>query len=227
MISQPLAKEGIVIVSGMARGIDSMAHKGALECGSITIAVLGSGADICYPAENNRLKEEIEKTGCIISEYAPNVSPNKAFFPARNRIISGMSKAVVVIEAAKKSGTLITVSQAAEQGREVLAVPGNITSKLSEGTNALIRDGATPVLDYTDILYALGIEPKEEKTIINKKDLTPMEKELYSVMSHEPITIDILIEKTKKDLGTILLTLTQLEIMGLTKKLHGSRYIKN
>ena len=223
-IAESLAKDGLVIVSGMARGIDSMAHKGALKSGGITIAVLGSGCDICYPVENNRLKEEIEKTGCVISEYAPSVIPHRGFFPARNRIISGISNVLIVVEAAKKSGTLITVGQAAEQGRDVFAVPGNINSELSYGTNALIRDGATPLLEYTDILNALGIEIKTEKQI--QKKLTPQEKQLYSVINHEPIGIDALIEYTKQDVGNIYSNLMSLQYNGFIKELPGSRYIR-
>jgi len=157
VLSKPLAKTGVVIVSGMARGVDSMAHRGALEVGGKTIAVLGCGVDICYPSENRKLRDEIIQNGCVISEYPPGTAPERFHFPARNRIISGLSHGIVVTEAADKSGTLITVNQAADQGREVFAVPGNISSRLSEGTNRLISEGATPVANYKDILFHLKI----------------------------------------------------------------------
>jgi len=164
LLATPLAQENVVIVSGMARGVDSAAHKGALLGGGKTIAVLGCGIDICYPSENVHLRDEIINNGCVLSEYSLGISPSKAFFPARNRIISGLSHGVVVTEAGKQSGTLITVDQALDQGREVMAVPGNVSSKLSEGTNRLIREGAHLVACHTDVLFVLNI-PKRDLEI--------------------------------------------------------------
>lgn len=148
-----LAKQGITIVSGLAKGVDSFSHIGALQAEGKTIAVLGSGLDIIYPKENNQLaKKIIEKGGAIISEYPLGTRPLQEHFPARNRIISGISQAVLVVEAKEKSGSLITADFAMEQGKEVYAVPGNINSLNSIGTNNLIKDGAIPVSNYSDII---------------------------------------------------------------------------
>ena len=232
LLAGPLAASGVVIVSGMARGVDSMAHRGALQANGITIAVLGCGVDICYPAQNKQLREEIIKNGCVISEYAPGVRPAPAFFPARNRIISGLSRGIVVTEAGLKSGTLITVDQAQEQGREVLAVPGNISSKLSLGTNQLIRDGAFPVSDHQDILNALSIFPQstheiQQKHNNSKINLAQDEKRVYDNLSLEPISFDMLADVSDVEIGRLHLICTGLELKGLAKKLPGSRYIIN
>ncbi|MCL2286227.1 MAG: DNA-processing protein DprA [Firmicutes bacterium] len=233
LLAQPLAAAGVVIVSGMARGVDSMAHRGALQGGGVTIAVLGCGVDICYPAENRELRDSIVKNGCVISEYAPGVRPAPAFFPARNRIISGLSCGIIVTEAGLKSGTLITVDQAQEQGREVLAVPGNISSKLSQGTNQLIRDGAFPVSCHEDVLNILGITPMPiaenlpQNSKNSKSNLAPDEKQVYDRLSLEPISFDKLADVTTMDIGRLHLVCTGLELKGLAKKLPGARYIRN
>lgn len=228
-LATPLARQGIVIVSGMARGVDSAAHKGALEGGGKTIAVLGCGVDICYPSEAFKLRKQIIENGCVLSEYPPNTKPQKHFFPARNRIISGLSHAVIVAEAGRKSGTLITVDMANDQGREVLAVPGNISSKLSEGTNRLIRDGAFPVIDYTDALFALGIseeaEPQNDKPA--EKILAPDEKRVYDTMSLAAVSFDSLQEATGLTAGQLHLICIALELKKYIKKLPGARYIKS
>ena len=226
-----LTGRGIVIVSGMARGIDSMAHRGALEGEGpsvFTIAVLGCGVDICYPAENCGLRDAIAKNGCVISEYPPGTKPLAAHFPARNRIISGLSKVVVVVEAGKRSGTLITVDQAHHQGRDVMAVPGNITNKYSEGTNELIKQGAEPACNYEDILHMLGIwENKTKKPAEKRPDIATDEKLVYDVLApHTPLTIEELIVKTNSKPQTVQYVLTMLEIKGYVKKMPGMRYIK-
>ncbi|MCL2224587.1 MAG: DNA-processing protein DprA [Defluviitaleaceae bacterium] len=228
-LAKPLAKTGIVIVSGMARGIDSMAHRGALEDGGETIAVLGCGVDICYPSENKNLREEIINSGCVISEYPPGTRPAPAFFPARNRIISGLSRGVVVTEAGDKSGTLITVNQAIDQGREVFAVPGNIFSRFSKGTNRLISEGATLVHDHDDILFSLKIsaEEKSQCEISSKKVLAPEEKQVYDILGFEPVGIDSIVETTGLNLGRVMLLCSQLEIKGFAKKIRGAQYIKS
>jgi DNA processing protein len=230
LFSKPLAEAGVVIVSGMARGVDSMAHRGALLGGGKTIAVLGCGADICYPSENKNLREEIIANGCVVSEYPPGTTPAPHFFPARNRIISGLSQGVLVTEAGKKSGTLITVNMAVEQGREVFAVPGNISSRLSEGTNCLIRDGATPVSDYTDVLFSLNISREKENLHAEEKNskiiLADDEKQVYDNLNFDPISVDMLIEITNLPPGRVLLICAQLEIKGLARKLPGSRFVK-
>ncbi len=159
-IAKELAQKGVVIVSGMADGIDSMSHKGAIDGQGYTIAVLGCSVDICYPAGNRELMEKIKETGCVVSELPPTTRPSKYSFPARNRIISGLSDLVAVMEADEKSGTLITVDHANDQGRDVMALPGNIVSRLSRGTNRLIKEGAEIITCTDDICYALGINDK-------------------------------------------------------------------
>lgn len=232
LLATPLAASGVVVVSGMARGVDSMAHRGALEGKGVTVAVLGSGVDICYPAENRNLRDEIMQSGCVLSEYAPGVRPMPAFFPARNRIISGMCKGIVVTEAGLKSGTLITVDQANEQGREVMAVPGNISSKLSQGTNQLIRDGATPVSCHQDIINTLGItnganiEKITQSANKNISNLASEEKRVYDNLSIEPISFDALVEATNIEVGKLHLICMGLELKGVAKKLPGTRYIR-
>jgi DNA processing protein len=158
-LGRELAAAGLVLVSGMARGIDGEAHRGALEAGGLTVAVLGCGIDRDYPAAHADLARRICERGLVVSEYEPGVEPAPWRFPARNRIIAGLSSATVVVEARERSGALITADFALEEGREVLAVPGEITSALSGGTNALLRLGATPVTCAGDVLELFGLEP--------------------------------------------------------------------
>ncbi|MCL2015101.1 MAG: DNA-processing protein DprA [Defluviitaleaceae bacterium] len=232
-LAKVLAKNNVVVVSGMARGIDSMAHRGALDAGGLTIAVLGCGIDICYPAENLELRDKIARNGCVISEYPPGVAPRAMHFPARNRIISGLSKVVVVAEAAKRSGTLITVDQALEQGREVMAVPGNITNKYSEGTNNLIKQGAEPICAYEDVLNIIGISSdkyfegnRKTRTAESELDLANDEKLVYDALSAEPLTIEEIIVKTSTQPQILQHILLTLELKGYAKRLPGARYIK-
>jgi DNA processing protein len=157
-IAGDLARAGVVVVSGLARGIDSAAHKGALDGGGLTIAVLGTGIDRVYPAENDGLAERIAANGLLVTEFPPGAAPEEWHFPRRNRIISGLSKAVVVVEAKEKSGSLITARLAADQGRDVMAVPGTVVGGRNRGANALLRDGAKLVESAVDILQELGIQ---------------------------------------------------------------------
>ena len=230
LLAKPLPAYGITIVSGMARGIDGIAHKCALEGGGKTIAVLGSGVDICYPAEHRALREDIIANGCVVSEYPPGVKPFPAFFPARNRIISGLSSVLVVVEAAKKSGTLITVDQAQDQGRDVMAVPGSILSSLSEGTNKLINEGALPAISHEDIISALGItnEPKNQAKIQpTSNTLAPDEKIVYDILNFLPMPFDELAMLSGSTLQSLHYICTMLELKGFIKKLPGQRYIRN
>ena len=158
LLARELAAAGAVVVSGMARGIDGEAHRGALDARGITVAVLGCGVDRNYPAAHAELARRICERGLVVSEYEPGIEPAPWRFPARNRIIAGLSRATVVVEARERSGALITADFALEEGREVLAVPGEITSALSAGTNALLRLGATPVTRAGDVLESLGVE---------------------------------------------------------------------
>ncbi len=157
VVGRELAAAGVVVVSGLARGIDGEAHRGALEAEGTTIAVLGCGIDRDYPAAHRRLAIEIAEAGLVVSEYEQGVDPAPWRFPARNRIVAGLTSAVVIVEARERSGALITADFALEEGREVFAVPGEITSRLSVGTNELIRLGATPLTKAADVLDVLGV----------------------------------------------------------------------
>ena len=156
-VARELASAGLVVVSGLARGVDAEAHRGALEAGGITVAVLGCGIDRDYPAANRELARQVATSGLIASEYAPGVEPAPWRFPARNRIVAGLCSASVVVEARERSGALITADFALEEGREVFAVPGEITSALSAGSNALLRLGATPLTCAQDVLESFGL----------------------------------------------------------------------
>ncbi|MBB6216465.1 DNA processing protein [Anaerosolibacter carboniphilus] len=216
-----LAKRGITVVSGMAYGIDTAAHRGALDNGGRTIAVLGCGVDICYPKSNYSLMKEIQKNGAVVSEYAIGTPPLPNHFPPRNRIISGMAKGIVVIEANEKSGSLITAEFALEQGREVFAVPGNINSSLSRGTNQLIKDGAKIVTCVEDILEELGME--EVKAIDQQMiELSTHEMEIYhTVKECQPVHMEILSLKTKQSIDNINSIVTILQLKGLVELLPG------
>ena len=239
-----LGQNNVVVVSGMAMGIDSMAHKGALDGNGKTIAVLGCGLDIVYPPSNKGLRDEIANNGCVISEFPIGTPPYPANFPTRNRIISGISDAILVVESAKKSGTLITVGQALEQGRDVFAIPGNINSAMSEGTNNLIKDCAFPVTNVDDILSNLGILYKyskdnnfidnnntdidniKEKSENTKNLLAPDEKIVYACIKESPVTIDEIILKANINIQTAQYILTMLELKGHIQKIAGQRYIR-
>ena len=226
-ISRELAFKGITVVSGMARGIDSAAHRGALSAHGRTIAILGSGLDVIYPPENKNLYAEIVQEGAVISEFPPGTPPRPNNFPTRNRIISGMSYGVVVVEAGEKSGSLITVRLALEQGREVFAVPGSIDSTSSRGTNKLIKQGAILVENTDDILEE--ILPQIERTgtgkpssshpeVIEDKPaeaLSTADRKIMTFMSDKRVHIDDLISLTGLSSSDILSTLTTLEIRGI------------
>lgn len=225
-ISRLLCDYGVGIVSGMARGIDTEAHLGALSGGGFTCAVLGCGLDIVYPPENKKLMEEIVREGIVFSEYPPGTEPYQSNFPARNRIISGLSDGVLVVEAGEKSGALITADFALEQGREVFAVPGNIMSEPSKGTNALIKDGAKMVTDVADILCEIGID-FEIKNIDNAgHSFTPKEKMLLDVISNSPIFIDDLIESVSLKVNEVNSILTLLELKGFIRVLPGKFVVR-
>lgn len=236
--SKELSEKGIVIVSGMALGIDAMAHKGSIDGSGQTVAVLGCGVDVVYPPSNRNLRDNIIKDGCVISEYPPSTPPYPAHFPSRNRIISGLSDALIVVESAEKSGTLITVGQALEQGRDIFAIPGNINNKMSYGTNNLIKDCAFPLTHIDDILSVLGVlhkfhkNNKKEQNIIksNKNNnieniIEPDEKTIYSYID-DAITIDEIVLKTNFNVQKVQYALTMLEIKGYVQKLAGQKYIK-
>ena len=225
-ISGELAASGFTIISGMARGIDTFAHRSALASGGRTIAVLGSGLDICYPAENRRLMEKISAAGCVLSEFPPGYPPNRENFPRRNRLISGLSLGVLVVEAAEGSGSLITASLALEQNREVFAVPGSIVAKNSAGTNLLIRQGAKIVLRTEDIIEELapalkGFIRSETKQQV---ELSSREKELCTCLTGEPKHIDVLARESGLPVHTILDILLSLELKGVIRQADGKRF---
>jgi len=230
-LGRDLARKGFLVVSGMARGIDSAAHRGALAGGGKTLAVLGCGLNVVYPRENRRLMEEIAANGAVISEFPMDSGPAGWHFPRRNRIISGLSRGVVVVEAAEKSGSLITVDCALEQGREVFAVPGPVTGKLSRGPHNLIKMGAKLVDNVGDILEELGIMPdtpkKDENNAHTIKGLNDAEKKLYSLLSLDPVQSEELIQRTGMTGQEVTATLLGMEIRGLVKQLPGRRYVLN
>lgn len=237
-----LAARGITIVSGMARGIDSAAARAALRAGGKTIAVLGSGIDVIYPPENRELMEEIEKSGTVMTEYPPGSQPMAHHFPERNRIISGLSKGVLVIEAPLKSGALITANYALEAGRDLFAVPGEIFKDNSKGTNLLIKQGARIVSSAMDIIeeYPADIEklvPAEEKPeepVNNIRRITIDDEKYQALDKKEQSVISLLIEKnmhiddisvhTGIDIGELNAMLPMLEMLGLIRKLPGDNY---
>ncbi|MEW6067927.1 MAG: DNA-processing protein DprA [Nitrospirota bacterium] len=225
-ISEELASMGFTIVSGMARGIDALSHKGALRAGGRTVAVLGSGVDIPYPAENKILMDKIANFGCVISEFPPGTPPNKENFPRRNRLISGLSLGVLVVEATSDSGSLITAGYALEQGKEVFAVPGNVTSPTSEGTNELIKKGAILVRHSEDIIEELAPVLKGfiKAKIKVKVEITDEEKNICNFLSGEPKQIDIISRESGLPASRVLGILLGLELKGVVKQTSGKRF---
>ena len=223
-LSEKLASHGVIVTSGMAYGIDACGHRGAIKGGGKTIAVLGSGVDVCSPAANRKLMEEIAEDGLLISEYPPGTHATKFTFPRRNRIISGISAATVVVEAGISSGALITAEQAAEQGRDVYAVPGNIDSPCSLGANKLIRDGALPLIIAEDLLDDLGISRNPATDVM--KNLGKAEIEVVKrVMAQSEVTVDRLCRQTGKTPAEINGLITVLEIKGIVNASMGKIFI--
>jgi len=208
--ARELAAAGLVVISGLARGIDGEAHRGALEAGGVTLAVLGCGVDRDYPAAHRELAARICERGLIVAEYAPGVEPAPWRFPARNRIVAGLARATVVVEARERSGALITADFALEQGREVFAVPGEITSSLSAGTNALLGLGASPYTSAQDVLDALGIEPPAAPIVELGPDATLVLERLREFAAGA----DELQRATGLRAGVVAAVLTELELAG-------------
>ncbi len=241
-LSRELALRGITIVSGMARGIDSCAHRGALAARGTTIAVLGSGLDVIYPLENKKLFDTISQNGAVISEYPPGTQPVPYHFPARNRIISGISYGVVVVEAGEKSGSLITASLAMEQGRDVFAIPGTIDSAHSRGTNSLIKQGAKLIDTIDDILEDVlpqlerpSSRPTQRQQVMfsdtfsekdmgkNNGPLPPPFEEILKTLSEKTIHVDDIIAATGLPPANVLSMLITLELKGIIEQ-HPGKY---
>jgi DNA processing protein len=210
MLGRELARAGLVVVSGMARGVDGEAHRGALESDGHTVAVLGCGIDRDYPAAHASLARAIAERSLIVSEYEPGVAPAPFRFPERNRIVAGLCAATIVVEARERSGALITADFALDEGREVFAVPGEITSALSAGTNALLRLGATPLTSADDVFEAFGLEPPAR------------EARSHPFLQLLPATVDELVRATGLPPGEVAATLAELELSGLAAEGDGT-----
>lgn len=225
-ISRCLAGHGAVVVSGLASGIDTCAHEGALEAGGDTIAVLGCGPDLCYPAENRRLKDMIAGKGLILSEYPPGMGAMAYHFPQRNRIISGLSEIVIVVQARLRSGALITADLAAEQGRELFAVPGNIDSQYNLGSNQLIRDGAGVITCIDDVLEPLGLAGCDAETAA--RSLSGTEFRVYEMLRAQgELSADELCMQISCRPGYLLPILSSLELKGFIRSAAGKFFLAN
>jgi len=232
-ISAGLARRGIGVVSGLARGVDSAAHWGCLRNNGFTIAVIGTGIDLVYPAINNKLFERIIESGAVITEFPLGTPPEARNFPIRNRIISGLGRGVLVVEAARKSGSLITASFALDQGREVFAVPGSIHSFKSTGTHFLIKQGAKLVENAEDILNDLGFGygPLQKGGSVNDTstvtgNLNAGEKKIYDIIGDYPMHIDQIVRAGDMDSGMVLSVLMKMELEGLIKQLPGKMFVR-
>ncbi len=240
-LAADLAARGVTIVSGLARGIDAAAHRGALRVGGRTLAVLGSGIDVIYPPENRRLAAEIAERGALLSQFAPGTPPLPQNFPTRNQVIAALSLAVVVVEAAEKSGSLITARLAAELGREVLAVPGRITAPESRGANRLIQDGAHVAMGWEDVVGVLperwkarvaataGIERAGDAAAAGRGALEGEPsgyRSILELLGEDPIDIDHVIERSGLGAGRVSAALLELELEGRVRQIEGKRFVR-
>jgi len=250
-LAADLAARGVTIVSGLARGIDSAAHRGALRAGGRTIAVLGSGVDVIYPPENRRLARDIEEHGAVVSQFEMGTRPLPGYFPARNRVIAGLSLAVVVVEAAERSGSLITAGFAGEMGREVMAVPGPVTSVQSAGAHRLIQDGAALVQTWDDVVGMLPLRWRDHIKDASTTAAPPAplastnaerpnhlahgqhadrhvedERQILAVLTEEPTDIDGIIERSGMSPGRTSAVLVTLELEGRIRQLEGKRFVQ-
>jgi len=225
-IAASLARNGITVVSGLARGVDAVAHQAALRAGGRTLAVLGSGVDRIYPPEHRQLAEQIVSQGAILSDYPPGTPPDASNFPPRNRIIAGLAQATVVVEAGERSGALITASFAAEQGREVFAVPGNIYAPQSRGPNRLILEGARPLLDVKDLLEVLDLVSignfRQARTVL---PADAVEAQLFSLLGREPMHVDEIRSRADLPIEKVSAALTLMELKGMIRQVGGMHYV--
>jgi DNA processing protein len=229
MVARELARgvveAGLVVVSGLARGVDAAAHEGALEAGGQTVAVLGCGGDVVYPAEHRGLLDRVIGSGAVVTEFPPGTPPLQHHFPLRNRIISGLCRAVVVVEASQRSGSLITARMALEQGRDVLAVPGNVASGQYSGSHALIKDGAPLVETVRDVLSAIGVDPAgwRRENVGRACEMSRLE----AVMAlGEPYSVDELAARSGLDAAALLAELGSLELAGRIGRVPGAGFVK-
>lgn len=233
-ISRNLSNRGICVVSGLARGIDTAAHKGAIKGSGKTIAVLGSGIKKIYPPENSNLFKKITEVGAVISEFPMHTIPHKGNFPRRNRIISGLSRGVVVVEAAQRSGSLITANLALSQNREVFAVPGTANSVNAKGTNKLIKEGAKLVENVDDIIEELNIdiyltEQGKDNLLSSpfpEESFSQEAKSLFRILSNEPMHIDLLIKNSNLSASCVYKNLLELQLKGVITEIEGKRFAK-
>ena len=225
-LSAFLAANGVTVVSGLARGVDAVAHSAAIKAGGRTVAVLGSGVDRIYPPENRAIAEQIISRGALVSDYPVGTAPESTNFPPRNRIISGLSLAVVVIEAGETSGALITAEFAAEQGREVFAVPGSILAPQSKGTNKLIQNGALPLLTPQDLLQALNLTrvgaQKAARKILPADEV---EAQLLNALGDEPLHVDEIRNQTGLPVEKVSAALVMMELKGMVRQVGGMNYV--
>ncbi|MCC6793299.1 MAG: DNA-protecting protein DprA, partial [Thermomicrobiales bacterium] len=227
-ISAGLAEAGVTVISGLARGIDAAAHHAALSAGGRTIAVLGSGVDIIYPAEHRALADAIIENGALVSDYAPGRKPDAPNFPARNRIISGLSLGVVVIEAPNRSGALITVDFAADQGREVFVVPGSVLSDNSAGCHRLLRDGARAVTNADDVLDDLRIGQRKEQAVVQQAlPLTEGERRLMNHINADPQHIDEIVAAANMPVHEGLALISMLELKGIIRDAGARHFVRH
>lgn len=221
-----LAANGITVVSGLARGVDAVAHSAALKAGGRTVAVLGSGVDRIYPPENRALADQMILRGAVISDYPVGTVPESGNFPPRNRIISGLSMAVVVIEAGETSGALITAEFAAEQGREIFAVPGSILAPQSKGTNKLIQQGALPLLTPQDIMQALNLTRVGEQKAARKiLPADAVEAQVLGLLNSEPVHVDEIRNQTGLPIEKVSAALVMMELKGMVRQVGGMHYV--
>ncbi len=229
--AESFAQAGLVVVSGMARGIDTFAHQGCLKAGGSTVAVLGCGLNHLYPKENKQLQEDIARQGAVVSEMPLDTPPIPANFPRRNRIITGLSLATVVIEAGEKSGALISAGYALEQGREVFVLPANIDYQTAKGSNQLLKEGAQVALTPADVLEVFKDQltlhfPEITPTDAPKQKLDELEAKVYKILTTEPMHADMLAEKTNLPIGQIAQVVLHLQLKELVTELPGKYFIK-
>lgn len=225
-IASTLARNGITIVSGLARGVDAIAHKATLMAGGRTLAVLGSGVDHIYPPEHRQLAERIVENGALISDYPPGTLPEGVNFPPRNRIISGLSLAVIVTEAGDRSGALITAEFAAEQGRELFAVPGSITALQSLGCNRLIQQGARPLLDAKEVMEALDlVSISQQRSARQVIPTDEVEARLLNIIGREPMHVDEIRARLEIPIEKVSATLALMELKGMVRQVGGMHYV--